>query len=396
MTRVSLHLAALLVFLASLLAGCGGGGASGTPAATAGAGGGGAQPTVVVALVDPSSGATRNSMSVGSPLLAKATVRDATGKGVANTVVTFSVTPAGQVNLTPSVGTALTDANGVASVQVDPAGVTSAGAATVTASVTIGTTTTTGTSTPTTGSASFSIVVGQQPTIALAITDPTSGAPRASIRLGSPATATATVRDAKGAAVANTIVTFSGTPTSQVAFTPAAGTAVTDANGVATAQIDPASLTASGAVTLAATAQVGSVTIAGTTNITITVGATSQQQVSIALTDATSGAAVTSISLGKPAKATATVLDSTGKVVPSSLVTFTVTPVGQVTITPAAGTALTDASGVAFVTIDPASLSSSGAATISAVATVGSGTADRKSTRLNSSHSDRSRMPSSA
>ena len=373
MTRVFTSLATSLVFLASLflLAGCGGGGASGTPAATTGAGGSSAQPTVVVALVDPSSGAARNSVSVGNPMMARATVRDATGQAVVGSVVTFNVTPSGQVNLTPAVGTALTDASGVASVQIDPAGITSAGAATITAAATVGSA---ANATPITGSVSFSIVAGQQPTITLSLTDPTSGAPRTSIRVGSPATATATVRDSAGVPVANTIVTFAANPTGQVAFTPAAGTAVTDSNGVATAQVDPAGLTASGAVTITATAQVSGATIAGSSNLTITVSAGTQQQVTVTLTNPTSNAAVTSISLGNPAKASATVLDANGRAVPNAVVTFTAVPSAQVAITPASGTALTNAQGVAFVQIDPASLSSSGAATITASAAVGSST----------------------
>ena len=152
---VNSHLASTFAVLASLLllAGCGGGGAGGTPAAAgtgSGTGGAPGAATVTVALSDPVSGAARTSITLGSPALATASVQDANGKAVANTVVSFTSTPAGQVSITPSSGTALTGASGAASVQIDPASLTASGAATVTASAQVGTSTVS-------GSTSFSI-----------------------------------------------------------------------------------------------------------------------------------------------------------------------------------------------------------------------------------------------
>ncbi len=324
----------------------------------------GRQPTISVAVTDPDSGLPRATISAGAPAQVKATVIDAAGKLVANKIVTFSVTPSGQAAITPSAATALTSDAGIATVQIDPASLTAAGVATVTATVTLGSSTIN-------ASANFSIVAVQPPKIVLTVTDPDNGLPRSSIKVGNPAIATATVRDTKGAAVVGTIVTFSGTP-AQIGFTPATGTAVTDGNGVATVQLDPANLNASGAVTLAATAQVGGLTGAATTNLTI--GANTQRQLSVVLTDPASGAARTSISLGNPAVATATVLDISGKAVAQTVVSFSTTPAGQVNITPASGTALTNSFGVASVQIDPASLAASGAATVTATAPVAGAT----------------------
>jgi hypothetical protein len=81
-----------------------------------------------------------NAVTAGSTLFLKATVRDATGAPVTNKLVTFT-SAGGVVAFTPASGQVLTDpVTGVATVQVAPANVNSAGADTVTASTTVGTT----------------------------------------------------------------------------------------------------------------------------------------------------------------------------------------------------------------------------------------------------------------
>jgi hypothetical protein len=109
------------------------------------------------------------------------------------------------------------------------------------------------------------------PTITFALTD-AAGATVTSISTGAPATAKATLKDAAGAAVANTVVTFS-TDATLAAITPTAGTALTNAAGVASVALNPASLTAAGAATLSATAQVGTPPAAVTGSIGFSVGA---------------------------------------------------------------------------------------------------------------------------
>jgi len=143
---VASPLASAFAVLASLLivTGCGGGGGAGGSAAATIPTGTAAIPTISVALSDPASSAARTSITLGSPALATATVLDAKGKGVANTIVTFSTTPAGQASITPAAGTALTNAAGAATVQIDPANLASNGAATITATATVGTDTATG------------------------------------------------------------------------------------------------------------------------------------------------------------------------------------------------------------------------------------------------------------
>ena len=90
------------------------------------------------------------------------------------------------------------------------------------------------------------------PTITLALTDPVTSAVRTSVDTSSPATLTATVRNAKGTVVPNAVVTFVTTP-SNGSFTPASGTALTNSSGVATVTLKSGDT--QGAATVTATSQ---------------------------------------------------------------------------------------------------------------------------------------------
>lgn len=138
------QVAALLA--AMLLSACGGGG--GNPGAVTGGAGGGtatpggtgttvpaATPTVAVAFTS-STGASSNNLTGATPLTVKATVLDKDKKPVQNAIVTFA-TDNKLATFSPSAGTALTDANGVATVTMRAASLAAGGAAAVTASTTV-------------------------------------------------------------------------------------------------------------------------------------------------------------------------------------------------------------------------------------------------------------------
>jgi hypothetical protein len=144
---------AIAVLTAILVASCGGGGGSpgvtvgtGTTSGTGSTGGtttSTAKPTVTLDLVD-SSGATTTSVTPSSPMTARATVLDAAGKPVSNTIVTFAVSGA-LTTITPSSGSVLTNASGVASVTVAPKDLLTAqqqagSASTISAVATVGST----------------------------------------------------------------------------------------------------------------------------------------------------------------------------------------------------------------------------------------------------------------
>ena len=126
--------------VAAALAACGGGG--GSPGMATGAGPVTPTPTTPVPAVPAvpivtlgfvnASGQSANLLSASTPLAAKATVKDKDGKPVPNALVAFA-TDNTLALFSPSAGTALTDANGVASVAMRPATLAAGGAAKVTA-----------------------------------------------------------------------------------------------------------------------------------------------------------------------------------------------------------------------------------------------------------------------
>lgn len=150
----------LVLAMGAALAACGGGG--GNPGATIGTGSGGtgtggtttpAAPTVTLAFVN-GSGQSTNALSSASQLTAKATVKDKEGKVVPNALVTFATDNTLAV-FSPASGTALTDANGVASVTMSVASLASAGAGTVTVTSSVSGTSVTGTANYSVGATSL-------------------------------------------------------------------------------------------------------------------------------------------------------------------------------------------------------------------------------------------------
>jgi hypothetical protein len=139
---------ATALLMALVLAACGGGG--GNPGAVSGAGStgtggtgtGGTGGTTVVTAPKVSvssfnaSGASSNSLTGATPLTVKATVLDKDGKPVPNAIVSFATDNTLAV-FSPSVGTALTDVNGVASVTMRVANLAAGGAAEVTATANV-------------------------------------------------------------------------------------------------------------------------------------------------------------------------------------------------------------------------------------------------------------------
>ena len=103
------------------------------------------------------------------------------------------------------------------------------------------------------------------PTVTITTTNSATGQPSNALTLSSPLNATATVRDAKGAPVANAIVQFtasasggsSSSSTAFVTFSPASANGITDANGNVTVVLSAGSVSSSGAGTLSASASVG-------------------------------------------------------------------------------------------------------------------------------------------
>lgn len=125
-----LVLSALTCTLLASLGGCGGGGADVAPASI-----NSAQPAagsineagkITLSLRD-AAGASASVLARGKPLSASATVLDAQGKPVVNTLVSFSIDPA-LATMEPASGTVATDSAGKASITINAASLTSSGA----------------------------------------------------------------------------------------------------------------------------------------------------------------------------------------------------------------------------------------------------------------------------
>lgn len=137
----------LALLLAAALSACGGGG--GNPGTTGGNGSGSggtggspttpavpATPTVAVSFVN-AGGQASNSLSGATPLTVRALVRDQAGQPVANALVSFATDPQLAV-FSPTAGTSLTDATGVAIVTLRAASLSANGAGKVTATTVVG------------------------------------------------------------------------------------------------------------------------------------------------------------------------------------------------------------------------------------------------------------------
>jgi hypothetical protein len=118
-----------------------------------------------------------------------------------------------------------------------------------------------------------------EPTVRLTIVDG-SGNAVSTLAGGQSASLRATVLTATGRPAVGAIVQFTAGTSGLVEFTPATGSALTDANGVAVVTVKPASVTAAGAVAIKATSEVDGKAATASSNIAVgaaplTVGALS-------------------------------------------------------------------------------------------------------------------------
>jgi hypothetical protein len=118
-----------------------------------------------------------------------------------------------------------------------------------------------------TGTGTGGTTVTATPTVTLAFVN-ASGATTNSLTGATPLTVKATVLDKDKKPVPNAIVSF-GTDNTLAVFSPSAGTALTDVNGVASVTMRVASLAAGGAAKVTATSTVAGSTITGESNYAV-------------------------------------------------------------------------------------------------------------------------------
>ncbi|MCL1075165.1 Ig-like domain-containing protein [Shewanella dokdonensis] len=173
------------------------------------------------------------------------------------------------------------------------------------------------------------------------------------INADTPATLTATVQNSLTGAVSGELVTFTLNDSSLGTFVPAIGTALTNANGVATVTL--ATSNVPGAGTVAASIASGASATVGFTMAGDGGASGGSAQITLKLTD-TNGTVINSITSTTPGVLTATVKGISKQVI----VTFDST-IGDLPVK----TAITDANGVASVSVYAGSTPGAGTATAS-------------------------------
>ena len=179
-------------------------------------------------------------------------------------------------------------------------------------------------------------------TLTMALTD-SAGTAITAISQSRSGTLVVTLKDARGNAVPNVTVTVVSTDKT-AAFTPAAGSALTDASGVAKIGLNAG--TQAGAFTATATAALASGSLTAQVSYAVSAPAS---MVALALADS-DGAATTAVTPERSGTLSATVKDNSGVPQPNVAVSFSSSDKTAV-MQPPSGTALTDASGVAKVGI---------------------------------------------
>lgn len=184
------------------------------------------------------------------------------------------------------------------------------------------------------------------------------------VNVAAPLTARAVVLDKNGTGVANVLVTFS-VEAGLVALTPASGTALTDAKGVAVVTMRPVNNTVTGAGKVTASVTNGSATVAGEANYQISAATASKASISVSLLNA-SGNPSNTLSNAAPLTGVAVVKDQNGAVLADALVVFASNDNALAVLSPSNGSVLTDKNGEARVILRPVSLAAAGAGTLTA------------------------------
>ncbi len=306
-------------------------------------------------VIGAASGAAALSVSLSTPNITgtknasvTATLKDAQGNPVAGQVVNFSFGSGVGTLAQLSSNTALTDANGTASVLLTAASTDITGADTVIATVSYG-------GKSLSDNKGFQVTATSTSTAALTVALSSN-----SVTSKSSITATATLKDASGVGIPNQVIAFSlGTTVAQLSQVQA----LTDANGNAVIVLTTSG-TQPGADTLKASISYNNRVLSSQVNFAVVGTSTTSASLALSLSSST-------VTAGSPATVTAVLKDGSGTPIPGQVVSFS-TQRGFGLLS--AVTALTDATGTAAVTLSPANATSAAADSVSASTTVGSQT----------------------
>lgn len=221
-----------------------------------------ALPSMALAIYN-ASGSKVNYVSSTEVFTAKATVLDAAGGPVPNQLVTFS--NLGFSNLQLANTTVTTGSDGVAAVVVSPSTSSSGGGVSLSATATIN-------GTVAKSSMDLNVASGSNSTAAPTLTvgiyqGSSSTTPVYAVSYGQPFEVRATLKDASGVAVSNSLVTFDMGAYTNAVVSPTS--LVTNSSGVATVSITPASISAIGGATVKASAVVGAASVSNQTSFNV-------------------------------------------------------------------------------------------------------------------------------
>ena len=221
-----------------------------------------AAPSVTIYVYN-SAGAKVNYVSSSDVFTARATVLNAAGKPVDSVLVTFS--NLGYASLALANTTRTTGADGVASVVVSPSTSSTGDGVSLSASATVD-------GTVVTRQIDLNVAVGSSSTAAPTLTvDVYQGSlglvPVFAVSYGQPFEVRATLKNASGGTVPNTLVTFDMGAFTNAVVAPAS--LLTNNFGVATVSVTPSSISAVGGATVKASAQVGAASVSNQTSFNV-------------------------------------------------------------------------------------------------------------------------------
>ena len=339
-------------FLALVLGACGGGGGdAGTPmgskaSASTGANATGTSGAITLAVIDAAGTSVTKVTFAGQTL--QATYLNASGAPVKGARVAFTVTAGAGVVF--SSDSALTNDQGVATIQIRSGGSSVSGVASVTA-----------TADTLTSTVNFVLSPDGSDVLTLYLLN-ADGTPTSSVILGGGQKIRAVYTNAKGTALEGRIVNFS--IANGTAAVLGATSALTDAAGVAYIGVDALDAKTSGTVSVSAS------NLATTGILNFRVIGSGARTLSLALLDS-QGNPTTSVGYQTGERLRALYRDSAGNPIANSRVQFLI-DYGEKGVTlvpstaPNTADALTDANGLAYIRVSASDPTASGAATVSA------------------------------
>lgn len=325
-----------------------------------------APPTLTLSVeVYDASGNAVTSASPEATLTAKATIKDTTGVTQSGVAVTFA---SSSTDLSFSTTSAVTDAAGVASVNLSVVSKTSGGVANITASAIVKGATLDNASSPKLLTVTKPSSSSSTPTVLVEVYD-ASGNAVTSVAGAAILTTKAVVKDATGTAQGGVLVMFSST-SADLAFS--TNSAVTDTTGVASVTLTTASKTTGGVASITAATTVKGTAVDNASSPKLLTVAKSSPSMTLSVKDS-SGNPTSSATTTANVSVSATITDAAGNPQKNVPVTFS-TDASYLVFIPSSGSASTGSTGTAVVAMTGASATTGGATQVAALAKLADGT----------------------